>query len=74
MLSMLIYDIGNFLLTYELGRFVGAEVELYGVKSILLGIYAPNEDKVKFYKRLIGKLITFIMKIGVWWGTKIKIK
>lgn len=35
------------LLIDEHGRILGIDVELYRAKTMLLGIYAPNEDKAQ---------------------------
>lgn len=35
-------------MTDDRGRFVEMEVNLHGITISILGIYAPNEDKVLF--------------------------
>lgn len=55
----------EFWLINELGRFVEVEIELYGIKIMILEIYTSNDDKAIFYVTY-GE-INFLMKIGVWW-------
>lgn len=47
-------------------RIVGAEVNLNGVKTMVVGLYSPNENKMVIYKRLKErKFNTYLMKAGV---------
>lgn len=49
----------EFVFTDEHGRFVGVEIHLHSTKTIVLGIYAQNENKVMFYKQFLERLIDF---------------
>lgn len=49
----------KFVLIDEHDRFPGAEVNLHGTKTWVLGIYASDDDKVLFYKQVIEILIIF---------------
>lgn len=40
-------------LTEDHDRLGDVEVNLHGVKTIVFGVYAPNENKVVFYQRLM---------------------
>lgn len=46
-------------------RFVGMEVNLYGIKTLILGIYDPNEDVGLFYKVWRDWYVS-VIKTGVW--------
>uniref|UniRef100_A0A8D0B4D1 exodeoxyribonuclease III n=1 Tax=Salvator merianae TaxID=96440 RepID=A0A8D0B4D1_SALMN len=41
------------------GRFIGVEIEMNGIKILILGIYAPNTEKQKFFEVLRDKILTF---------------
>lgn len=51
-------------------RFVGLEVNLHETKTLILGIYASNKDKVLIYKGLIERIMGFSYEhwylIGDW--------
>ena len=34
-------------------------MELYGLKSIIVGVYVPTEDKSKFFTQLLNELSSF---------------
>lgn len=50
-------------------RFVVVEVNLHWTKTMLLGMYVPNKDKVMLYKWLMERLVDFSYE-NWWWVLK----
>lgn len=46
-------------LTDDHSRIVGLRVNLLGIKTLFLDLYAPNADKETFYKQSMDRLIDF---------------
>ena len=44
---------------YGYGRYIGIEIELNGVKMMVLGVCAPFEGKNKFYEKLLEELSAY---------------
>ncbi|CAI7935374.1 Hypothetical predicted protein [Podarcis lilfordi] len=47
----------KFLFKDEHGRILAIEIQYQGEKLLILGIYAPNEGKSEFYKKLQGTML-----------------
>lgn len=52
-------------LTDGYDRLVDVQVNLCGVKTLKLAVYAPNEGKIVFYKQFMERLIFFSYEN--WW-------
>lgn len=37
--------------------FLRVQIQSAGIKTLILGLYVPNEDKETFYKHLMDKLV-----------------
>uniref|UniRef100_A0A670HXY3 Reverse transcriptase domain-containing protein n=1 Tax=Podarcis muralis TaxID=64176 RepID=A0A670HXY3_PODMU len=50
----------KFLFKDEQGRILAIEIQIQGEKVLILGIYAPNEGKSEFYKKLHETLLDYL--------------
>uniref|UniRef100_A0A670J5I8 Reverse transcriptase domain-containing protein n=1 Tax=Podarcis muralis TaxID=64176 RepID=A0A670J5I8_PODMU len=50
----------KFLFKDEQGRILAIEIQSQGEKVLILGIYAPNEGKAEFYKKLHETLLDYL--------------